>query len=80
MERACITCAPSDAISSISSKVMVLILRADLTTRGSVVKIPVTSVKISHTFAFRATASATAVRSEPPRPSVVISPSGESPW
>ena len=43
------------------------------TIRGSAVKTPATSVKISQASAPRAAASATAVVSEPPRPSVVTS-------
>ncbi len=57
------------------------ILRAPATTRGSVVNTPGTSVQISHTAAPSAAAIATAVVSEPPRPSVVISSDEvESPW
>ena len=55
-------------------------LRALGTMRGSAVKTPSTSVKISHSPALKALASATAVRSEPPRPSVVISWVIVIPW
>src|SRR5579885_775608 len=49
--------------------------------RGSAVKMPGTSVKISHASAPSAAASATAVVSEPPRPSVVTSRVVvETPW
>ena len=49
--------------------------------RGSAVKTPATSVKISHASAPSAAASATAVVSEPPRPSVVTScVDVETPW
>ena len=48
--------------------------------RGSAVYIPSTSVYISQRSASSAAASATAVVSEPPRPSVVIPPSGLTPW
>jgi len=44
-----------------------------LTTLGSAVNTPSTSVNISHLSAPRAAASATAVASEPPLPKVVIS-------
>ena len=52
---------------------MLFNFRADGTTRGSAEKTPSTSVYISHTSASSAAASATAVVSEPPRPSVVTS-------
>ncbi len=55
-------------------------MRAFGTMRGSLVNTPVTSVKISHTSALSAAASATAVVSDAPRPSVVISPSSVTPW
>ena len=49
--------------------------------RGSAVKMPGTSVKISHASAPSAAASATAVVSDPPRPSVVTScVDVETPW
>src|SRR2546421_506909 len=49
--------------------------------RGSAVKTPATSVKISHASAPRAAASATAVVSEPPRPSGVTSlVEVDTPW
>src|SRR5215210_4231192 len=49
--------------------------------RGSALNTPATSVKISHTSAPSAAATATAVVSEPPRPSVVTSSdSWETPW
>src|SRR5918999_695439 len=72
-ERSCRTPAPEAAISSISSKVRTGSLRASGTIRGSALNTPATSVKISHTSAPSAAASATAVVSEPPRPSVVTS-------
>ena len=55
-------------------------LRALATILGSVVYTPSTSVKISQRCAPSAAASATAERSEPPRPSVVTRPSGAMPW
>src|ERR687895_224295 len=80
-ERSCSTPAPEAAISSISSKVSTGSLRASGTMRGSALKTPATSVKISQTSAPSAAASATAVVSEPPRPSVVTSSdSCETPW
>jgi hypothetical protein len=55
-------------------------LSASGTIRGSAVKTPSTSVKISQAPP-SAAASATAVVSEPPRPSVVTScESAETPW
>ncbi len=51
------------------------------TIRGSAVKMPGTSVKISQASAPSAAASATAVVSEPPRPSVVTScVDVDTPW
>jgi hypothetical protein len=51
------------------------------TIRGSAVNTPATSVKISHASAPSAAARATAVVSEPPRPSVVTSwVDVETPW
>ena len=72
-ERSCSTPAPDADISSISSKVSTGSLRASGTMRGSALNTPATSVKISQTSAPSAAASATAVVSEPPRPSVVTS-------
>ena len=54
--------------------------RASGTTRGSAVNTAGTSVKISHSPAPSAAATATAEASEPPRPSVVTSPAAETPW
>src|SRR5216683_2920752 len=59
---------------------MWLNLRADFTILGSAVKMPSTSVKISQASAFSAAASATAVVSDPPRPSVVMLPWSSMPW
>ncbi len=67
---------PVAVISSISSKEMRSILRASGTSRGSLVKTPETSVYSSHTSAPSASASATAVVSEPPRPRKVTSSLG----
>src|SRR5581483_8831196 len=66
-------------ISSISSYVTFGSLSASGTRRGSAVNTPSTSVKISHAPP-SAAASATAVASEPPRPSVVTSCSDDTPW
>ncbi len=73
--RICSTLAPKLASSSISSWVISFSRRASGTTRGSEVYTPSTSVNIWHSSAPSAAASATAVVSEPPRPSVVMSPS-----
>jgi len=55
--------------------------RALGTIRGSAVNTPSTSVYISQTSALSAAATATAVVSEPPRPSVVMSlVSWATPW
>ena len=79
--RSCSTPAPDAAISSISSNVSTGSLRASGTIRGSALKTPATSVKISQTSAPSAAASATAVVSEPPRPSVVTSSEPcDTPW
>ncbi len=48
--------------------------------RAGGVWIPSTSVRIWHSSAPSAAASATAVVSEPPRPNAVISPSASTPW
>src|SRR5882672_3422842 len=48
--------------------------------RGSAVKMPSTSVKISQASALSAAASATAVVSDPPRPRVVMLPWSSIPW
>src|SRR6185503_3533841 len=54
--------------------------RASLHTRpASAVLTPLTSVKMSQADAPRAAESATAVVSDPPRPRVVVSPSGVAP-
>src|SRR5581483_9721058 len=80
-ERSWSTFAPLADSSSISSYVTAASLRAFGTRRGSAVKTPSTSVYISHAVAPSAAASATAVRFEPPRPSVVTScESAETPW
>jgi hypothetical protein len=49
-------------------------IRALLVNRGSAVIIPLTSVHISNTVALTADAIMAAVKSEPPRPSVVVTP------
>ena len=67
------TCAPRLASSSISSNDICGSLRALGTRRGSAVYTPSTSVYIWHRSACRAAAMATALVSEPPRPSVVMS-------
>jgi len=54
--------------------------RASGTTRGSAERTPSTSVKMEAAGARRRMASATAVVSLPPRPSVVTSLSRETPW
>jgi hypothetical protein len=64
---------PRLASSSISLQVISDISWASGTSRGSVVKIPGTSVYISQQLARKAAARATAEVSEPPRPNVVIS-------
>ena len=74
------TPAPRRAISSISVLVISFILCAFFTTRGSAEYTPSTSVKISHISACIAPASATAVASLPPRPSVATSPFSIRPW
>ena len=80
-ERSCSTPAPDADISSISSNVSTGSLRALGTMRGSALKTPATSVKISHTSAPSAAARATAVVSDPPRPSVVTSSElCDTPW
>ena len=79
-ERICSTLEPAPAISSISSNVTLRRRRASGTSRGSVVYTPSTSVKIWHSSAFSAAASATAEVSEPPRPSVVMLPAASTPW
>jgi hypothetical protein len=79
-ERSASTFAPEAAISSISSYETNGSLRAPGTIRGSAVKTPGTSEWISHA-APSVAASATAVRSPAPRPSVVMSiVSREKPW
>ena len=65
--------APKLASSSISSYSTESNLVAFGTCFGFAVKMPSTSVYISHISAFNSAAIATAVVSEPPRPSVVIS-------
>src|SRR6266576_3739347 len=80
-ERSWSTFAPLAESSSISSYVTAGRRRAWGTRRGSAVKTPSTSVYISQAPAPSAAASATAVRFEPPRPSVVTSwESAETPW
>src|SRR3954462_13120777 len=79
-ERNCSTPAPEADISSISSNETTGSLRASGTIRGSALNTPATSVEISHTSAPSAAASATAVVSEPPRPSVVTSRAVLTPW
>ena len=76
----CSTLAPREAISSISSKEIFFNFDAFLLILGSVVKIPDTSVYISHRFACMAAAIATADVSEPPLPSVVSLPLFSIPW
>ena len=49
-------------------------MRALFVSRGSAVIIPLTSVHISSTLALTADAIIAAVKSEPPRPSVVVTP------
>ena len=73
--RICSTLAPPPASSSISSYTSRESRRARGTMRGSAVYTPSTSVNIWHSSAASAAASATAVVSEPPRPSVVMLPS-----
>ena len=78
--RVCRTRAPASASWSISSWLTAVSLRALVTTRGSAVNTPGTSVKMSHSRAPSAEARAIAVASEPPRPSVVTSPWPDMPW
>ena len=78
--RICRTFDPSEAISIISSKVTRSRRRAFSHTRGSVVATPSTSVKMRHSAALTAAARATALVSEPPRPSVATSPVAVAPW
>src|SRR6266542_6488958 len=79
-ERACRTLAPDAASSSISSYDTACSILASGTTRGSAVKTPGTSVQISQNSEPSAAAKATAVVSDPPRPSVVTSEAVDTPW
>ena len=54
--------------------------RAWVTSRGSAVIMPLTSVKISTRFAFKAAPRMAADVSEPPRPIVVMWPLSVAPW
>ena len=76
----CTTFAPWPASSSISSIVIESNFFALGTTLGSVVKIPSTSVYMSHLIADIWAAIATAVVSDPPLPRVVTSPPSVTPW
>ena len=73
------TLAPKCAISAASAYVMSGIGNASSTSRGSAVSTPSTSVQISMRSAPRAAPRRLAVRSDPPRPSVVGRPSASAP-
>jgi len=75
----CITLAPTEDSSNISSYDIRSIFFATGILFGSDEKTPSTSVYISHESAFSNFAKTTAEASDPPRPIVVISPSFESP-
>src|SRR5205814_1096390 len=73
------TLAPKYASSAASSKLMALMRRACLQRLGSVVIIPSTSVHISMRSASSPAPTMAAVKSDPPRPMVVVTPSRVDP-
>src|SRR5271166_5493497 len=75
----CNTLAPKYANSAASSKLMTLMRCASGQILGSVVFIPSTSVQISIRSAFNPAPAKAAVKSEPPRPIVVVIPSRVEP-
>ena len=75
----CMTLAPSEDNSSISSYEILSIFFATGILFGSLEYIPSTSVKISHVSVSKSFAIATAVASDPPLPVVVTSPFSDIP-
>ena len=77
--RGCSTLAPKYAASAASRRCRSGMTRAPGTSRGSAVRMPVTSFQSTTSAADSERARSVAVRSVPPRPSVATDPSGAAP-